>query len=106
MRQSNNIDHGNGIISTYSHLNETFVSEGDNVLKNSKIATVGSGRVTGPHLHFEIILLGTKVNPMYFFKDNSLIISSSVCSPTNVCSNSPFLLTINVTGRLSGMIHS
>ena len=61
------IDHGNGIISTYSHLNETFVSEGDNVLKNSKIGTVGSsGRVTGPHLHFEIILLGTKINPMLF----------------------------------------
>ena len=61
------IDHGNGIISTYSHLNETFVSEGDNVLKNSKIGTVGSsGRVTGPHLHFEIILLGIKVNPMLF----------------------------------------
>ncbi len=61
------IDHGNGIISTYSHLYETFVSEGDNVIKNSKIATVGSsGRVTGPHLHFEIILLGTKVNPMLF----------------------------------------
>jgi len=61
------IDHGNGIISTYSHLDETFVSQGDSVLKNSKIATVGSsGRVTGPHLHFEIILLGTKVNPMLF----------------------------------------
>ena len=61
------IDHGNGIISTYSHLNETFVSEGDNVVKNSKIGTVGSsGRVTGPHLHFEIILLGTKVNPILF----------------------------------------
>jgi len=61
------IDHGNGIISTYSHLDETFVSEGDNVLKNSKIATVGSsGRVTGPHLHFEIILFGAKVNPMLF----------------------------------------
>ena len=55
------------VLSTYSHLNETFVSEGDNVLKNSKIGTVGSsGRVTGPHLHFEIILLGTKVNPMLF----------------------------------------
>ena len=61
------IDHGNGIVSTYSHLNETFVSEGDNVLKNSKIGTVGSsGRVTGPHLHFEIILLETKVNPKLF----------------------------------------
>mgnify|MGYP003306809365 CR=1 FL=1 len=61
------IDHGNGIISTYSHLNETFVSEGDKVVKNSKIGTVGSsGRVTGPHLHFEIILLGTKVNPILF----------------------------------------
>ena len=48
MRQPIIIDHGNGIISTYSHLNETFVSEGDNVLKNSKIGTVGSsGRVTG-----------------------------------------------------------
>ena len=62
------IDHGNGIITTYSHLNEIFVSEGDIVRKNFKIGTIGSsGRVTGPHLHFEIILFGTKINPMLIF---------------------------------------
>ena len=61
------IDHGNGIVSTYSHLNEIFVSEGDSVSKNSIIATIGSsGRVTGPHLHFEIILFGTKIDPLQF----------------------------------------
>ena len=61
------IDHGNGIISTYSHLNEILVSEGDLVSKNTRIATIGSsGRVTGPHLHFEIILFGTKVDPLLF----------------------------------------
>ena len=62
------IDHGNGIISTYSHLHDIFVSVGEKVLKNKKIASVGSsGRVTGPHLHFEIIFLGTKINPILFF---------------------------------------
>ena len=61
------IDHGNGIISTYSHLDEILVSEGDLVSKKSKIATIGSsGRVTGPHLHFEIILFGTKIDPLLF----------------------------------------
>ena len=61
------IDHGNGIISTYSHLDEILVSEGDLVSKKSKIATIGSsGRVTGPHLHFEIILFGTKIDPLQF----------------------------------------
>ena len=61
------IDHGNGIISTYSHLDKIFVSEGDNVSKNMKIGTIGAtGRVTGPHLHFEIIMFGTKIDPMLF----------------------------------------
>ena len=64
--KGNNIilDHGNGFLSSYSHLNETFVNEGEYLEKGQFIGTVGSsGRVTGPHLHFEIFIKGKRIDP-------------------------------------------
>ena len=58
------IDHGNGLVSRYAHASKRLVKEGDVVLRGQKIGEVGStGRSTGPHLHFEVLLLGSPQNP-------------------------------------------
>ena len=63
------LDHGGGIISTYSHMSEISVKEGQLIKKNENIGKVGqSGRVTGPHLHWQIILSGIPVDPELFLK--------------------------------------
>ena len=61
------IDHGSGFLTLYAHLSEIDVSVGDVVSHESQIGRVGaSGRVTGPHLHFGVILNGVSVNPNLF----------------------------------------
>ncbi|RMG10426.1 MAG: M23 family metallopeptidase [Deltaproteobacteria bacterium] len=58
------IDHGYGLFSVYFHMTDLRVKEGEVVHKGQIIGTVGeSGRVTGPHLHFGIKLLGAYVDP-------------------------------------------
>ena len=58
------VDHGNGLVSRYAHASKRLVKEGDVVLRGQKIGEVGStGRSTGPHLHFEVLLNGTPQNP-------------------------------------------
>ena len=58
------VDHGNGLVSRYAHASKRLVKEGDVVMRGQKIGEVGStGRSTGPHLHFEVLLNGTPQNP-------------------------------------------
>ncbi len=58
------VDHGNGIITVYGHLSAWNVVEGQTVVKGEVIGYVGhSGRVTGSHLHYEVQVRGTAVNP-------------------------------------------
>ncbi|RFU45216.1 M23 family metallopeptidase [Paraburkholderia sp. DHOC27] len=58
------IDHGNGLITRYGHASRILVHEGDLVLPRQHVADVGStGRSTGPHLHFEVLVNGAPVDP-------------------------------------------
>jgi murein DD-endopeptidase MepM/ murein hydrolase activator NlpD len=58
------IDHGHGVQTLYGHCSKLFVRAGDLVMPRQKIAAVGStGRSTGPHLHFEVLRDGVRVEP-------------------------------------------
>ena len=61
------INHGYGVVTRYAHISQSYVKPGQKVTRGQKICAVGStGRVTGPHLHYETILNGIPVNPMRF----------------------------------------
>lgn len=63
------IDHGNGMKSRYAHESQLFVEAGDQVTKGQAIGMVGStGRSTGPHVHFELYVSGSRVNPLNYYK--------------------------------------
>ena len=63
------IDHGEGIYTQYYHLSALNVKVGQSVKKGDTIALSGaSGRVSGPHLHFGVIVGGVQVNPINFVK--------------------------------------
>lgn len=68
------IDHGEGIYSSYSHLSKMDVKVGQFVKQKEKLGLSGAtGRVTGPHLHFSIILESKRMDPLDFIeKINSL----------------------------------
>lgn len=58
------LDHGRGVVSMYFHLSEILVQPGEHVSAGQVVAKVGStGRVTGPHLHFGLSVLGQVVDP-------------------------------------------
>lgn len=64
------INHGRGIETRYMHLNKRLVEVGDKVTKGQVIGELGNtGRSTGPHLHYEVIVNGTHVNPMPYIKE-------------------------------------
>jgi murein DD-endopeptidase MepM/ murein hydrolase activator NlpD len=61
------IDHGYGIETKYGHLSGIYVVAGQEVKRGEVIGTVGTtGRTTGPHLHYEVLVYQTPVNPAQF----------------------------------------
>jgi len=58
------LDHGNGMTTKYGHLSKIYVVVGQDVKRSQVIGAVGStGRTTGPHLHYEVQVQGTPINP-------------------------------------------
>ena len=67
------LDHGFGLISSYSHLDSSIVKENEMIQQGELIGTVGeTGRVTGPHLHWTVYLNKEKINPEALLKENFL----------------------------------
>ena len=65
------IEHSNSLKTLYAHSSELLVKQGDTVITGQTIAKIGStGRSTGPHLHFEVILNDEKVNPLEYIDIN------------------------------------
>lgn len=63
------VDHGDGLTSRYAHLSVMDVKPGMLVKRGERLGAVGTtGRSTGPHLHFEVRMLGMAQNPAHFLK--------------------------------------
>jgi murein DD-endopeptidase MepM/ murein hydrolase activator NlpD len=74
------VDHGNDLVTRYAHASDVYVKKGDLIKRGQKIAAVGStGRSTGPHLHFEVLVQGVPQDPQKFLTAGS---AASVASNT------------------------
>jgi murein DD-endopeptidase MepM/ murein hydrolase activator NlpD len=67
------VDHGNGLITMYCHLEQIDVEAGETVSKGQQIGLSGqTGRATGPHLHWSVVLNGAMVDPELFIPAKQL----------------------------------
>jgi murein DD-endopeptidase MepM/ murein hydrolase activator NlpD len=61
------VDHGNGISTLYAHMSSIAVQKGQAVSQGQKLGSVGcTGHCTGPHIHFEVRVNGTQVDPLRY----------------------------------------
>ncbi len=92
------VDHGNQLITRYAHASRTLVKQGDIVRRGQKIAEVGTtGRSTGPHLHFEVLVQGVFQDPQKFLSAGGAAPDAQVASIQPPPSNTPSVLP--PTGR-------
>ncbi|GAC1525889.1 MAG: hypothetical protein NVS2B4_02190 [Ramlibacter sp.] len=89
------IDHGNGIFTRYGHASRVFVHRGDLVRRGQKVAEVGTtGRSTGPHLHFEVLVGGIPQDPQKFLNAGMKAGSVQLAAVTSRPATSPAAATV------------
>lgn len=73
------VDHGNGLVTRYAHASKILVKTGDLVKRGQAVAQVGNtGRSTGPHLHFEVLVDGVPQNPARFLAGRGTVPGAAV----------------------------
>ncbi|MFY9936090.1 MAG: M23 family metallopeptidase [Silvibacterium sp.] len=83
------LDHGHGVQTLYGHLSGFAVSSGQQVQRGQVIGYVGtSGRTTGPHLHYEVRIRNTPVNPHKYLRETmDQLATAGAASPTSTLGN-------------------
>jgi murein DD-endopeptidase MepM/ murein hydrolase activator NlpD len=70
------IDHGRGIVTRYGHMSKIVVAEGQHVTRGQQVGFVGStGRSTGNHLHYEVRIDNSPVNPIPFMRSTDYLLA-------------------------------
>ncbi|MDT7516482.1 M23 family metallopeptidase [Rhodoferax mekongensis] len=73
------VDHGNNLITRYAHASKILVKKGDLIKRGQRVAEVGNtGRSTGPHLHFEVLVQGVPQDPQKFLNAGKGLAASQV----------------------------
>jgi len=68
------VDHGGGMSTYYAHLSHSFVRAGQEVRRGDLVGSVGTtGRVTAPHLHYEVRMSGTPINPYQYMVSRATV---------------------------------
>lgn len=71
------INHGNGLVTRYAHMNRITVKTGQKVTLHDKVGELGnSGRSTGPHVHYEVLFKGKPLNPRRFIEAGRYVFES------------------------------
>ncbi len=78
------IDHGHGVQTIYGHMSAFAVTSGEDVKRGEIIGYVGSsGRSTGPHLHYEVLIHDTPVNPHKYLRETMTDLASAQTAGSN-----------------------
>ncbi len=78
------ISHGRGVFTTYAHLQDILVRQGQKVVRGDPIGTMGmTGVASGVHLHYELSVHNSKTDPMDYFLPE-LVLSENLNSTNNV----------------------
>lgn len=87
------LDHGQGLITMYNHLERIYVQPGERVSRGQPIGEIGmTGRVTGPHLHWTVSLNNARVDPMLFLEEAAraaLLETNGAAAPKAVSTATP-----------------
>lgn len=84
------IEHGNDLVTRYAHASKVLVKKGDLIKRGQKIAAVGNtGRSTGAHLHFEVLVRGVPQDPQKFLTAGKNLPPQQIARAAKVADSRP-----------------